>query len=169
MPNHPEYQDVINRTSLLLCSFLASINEFPYFRFDADQIINGQIAASTFLHIEERIRYDADFWYRGCLQIRNRSTLLILSRKSDIITPLLHSIAYEAMFHDYLRVGHDGKVSMNPHNLLTFLAGGLPPSIRMNEYSDLWDSIRNLRLECIASILYTSRCERDTSGLYRKE
>ena len=148
MPNHPEYHSLINRTALLLCSFLASINEFPYFRFDADQLITGQVAAATFLHIEERIRCDADFWYRGCLHIRNRSTLLILSRKSDIITPLLHSIAYEAMFHDYLHVGHDGRVSINPHSLLAFLAGGLPSSVQMNEYSDLWETIRNLRLEC---------------------
>ena len=36
MPMHPEYKDVIDRTSVNLCSMLASLNEYPYFRFDSD-------------------------------------------------------------------------------------------------------------------------------------
>ena len=47
MPMHPEYKDVIDRTSVNLCSLLASLNEYPYFRFDSDQSITGQIAART--------------------------------------------------------------------------------------------------------------------------
>ena len=74
----------------------------------------------------------------------NRSTVLIISRMSDMISPLLHSI-------DYLHIGNDGRVSVNPHNLLTFLAGGLPSKICVDEYSEMWESIRNLRLECIDS------------------
>ena len=147
MPMHPEYKDVIDRTSVNLCSLLASLNEYPYFRFDSDQSITGQIAARTFTYLEERIRNDADFWYRGCINIQNRSTVLILSRQSDMITPLLHSIAYEAMFQDYLHVGHDGHISINPHDLLTYLAGGPPTAVDVNEYSDLWNSVRDLRLE----------------------
>lgn len=148
IPSHSDYSTIINRTALLLSSFLVSINEYPYFRFDPDQPITGQIAASTFLHLDDRLRNDADYWYRGCADIRNRSTVIVLSRRSDMITPLLHSIAYEAMFHDYLHVGHNGCVSINPHSLLTFLAGGLPSSINVSEYSELWESIRDLRLEC---------------------
>ena len=81
------------------------------------------------------------------MNIQNRSTVLIISRMSDMISPLLHSIAYEAMFHDYLHISNDGHVSVNPHNLLTFLAGGLPSKISVDEYSEMWESIRNLRLE----------------------
>lgn len=147
MPMHPDYKELIDRTSINLCSLLASLNEYPYFRFDSDQSITGQIAARTFTYLEERIRNDADFWYRGCMNIQNRSTVLILSRQSDMITPLLHSIAYEAMFQDYLHVGHDGHISINPHDLLTYLAGGLPSAVDINEYSDLWSSVRDLRLE----------------------
>ena len=66
---------------------------------------------------------------------------------SDMVSPLLHSIAYEAMFHDYLHVSHDGRVSVNPHNLLTFLSGGLPSKIDVDEFSEMWKSIRDLRLE----------------------
>ena len=150
-PTNPEYKEIISRTSLNLCSFLSSLNEFPYFRFDSDHSLTGQIAARTYTFLEERIRNDADYWYRGCMNIQNRSTVLIISRMSDMISPLLHSIAYEAMFHDYLHIGNDGRVSVNPHNLLTFLAGGLPSKICVEEYSEMWESIRNLRLECIDS------------------
>ena len=149
MPNHPAYQEIIDRTSLNLCSLLASLNEFPYFRFDTDQSITGQIAARTYTYLEDRLRHDADFWYRGCINIRNRSTVLIISRLSDMITPLLHSIAYEAMMKDYLHVNHSGKISINSHSLLTFLAGGLPPSINVEEECELWESIRDLRIECM--------------------
>lgn len=127
MPMHPDYSDLLNRTALNLCSLLVSLNEFPYFRFDVDQPMTGQIAAKTYMFLEKHVRNDADFWYRGVLDIQNRSTVLIVSRLSDLITPLLHSIAYEAMFQDYLHASRDGKVSVNPHNLLTFLAGGCPP------------------------------------------
>ena len=151
MPHHPAYQEIIDRTSLNLCSLLASLNEFPYFRFDTDQSITGQIAARTYTYLEARLRHDADFWYRGCLNIRNRSTVLIISRLSDMITPLLHSIAYEAMMKDYLHVNHTGKVSMNSHSLLSFLAGGLPSSINVEEQCELWESIRDLRIECMIS------------------
>jgi hypothetical protein len=143
----PDYNELINRTALNLCSFLSSINEYPFFRFDSDQPVTGQIAAKAFMHLEERVRNDADYWYRGVINAKNRSTVLIVSRQSDMITPLLHSIAYEAMFHDYLHIGHDGKVSMNPHNMLSFLAGGLPASVNVDEYSDLWKTVRDLRLE----------------------
>lgn len=130
-----------------LCSFLVSINEYPYFRFDCDDPLTAQIAAKAFLNLEERVRYDADFWFRGCMDIHNRSTVLIVSRKSDMITPFLHSVAYEAMMHDYFHVGHDGKLSMIPHQALSFLSGGLPSSVDVNESSSLWNSIRDLRYE----------------------
>lgn len=147
MPTHTDFSKAMDRIALLLCSFLISINEYPYFRFDPDCSITGQIAASTFLYLDDQIRNDADFWFRGCIDIQNRSTVLILSRQSDLITPLLHSVAYEAMFHDYLHLSHDGKVSINPHSLLTFLSGGLPSSLDMRESNELWKIIRDMRIE----------------------
>ena len=105
------------------------------------------------MFLEKHVRNDADFWYRGVLDIQNRSTVLIVSRLSDLITPLLHSIAYEAMFQDYLHASRDGKVSVNPHNLLTVLAGGLPASINMDETNELWEAIRDLRLERASALL----------------
>lgn len=164
MPAHPSYAELMNRTAANLSSLLVSLNEYPYFRFDVDQPITGQIAAKTYMYLENHIRNDADYWYRGLLDIRNRSTVLIVSRLSDVISPLLHSIAYEAMFQDYLHVSHDGKVSVNPHNLLTFLAGGLPASVCVDESSELWRAIRDQRLER-CSLLSSSGVDAKTTLL----
>lgn len=81
------------------------------------------------------------------MNIHNQSTVLILSRNSDIIIPFLDSVAYDAMIHNYFHVEHDRMISMIPHQTLSLLSRGLPSSVDVNESSSLWKSIQDLSIE----------------------
>lgn len=93
-----------------LVTLCATLNEYPFVRYDADSTVSVELANTFDDHFKTFIKTNHDFSWRGGGADANqslRSTLIILDRAKDPATPLLHSFYYQALINDLLNV-HDG-------------------------------------------------------------
>ena len=80
---------------------------------------------------------------------RSRSTLLLLDRSSDPLTPLIHEFTYEAMVNDLLSVDED-KISYEAENNKGVKEA---KDVLLNENDDLWCELRHMHIADVITLL----------------
>jgi len=95
-----------------LATVCATLNEYPFVRFDERSEIAKLLAGSFQEEFNNFIDKNSAFWWRGDGQVGHgdmsqRATLIILDRTVDPSTPLMHSFTYEALLHDLLNTEDD--------------------------------------------------------------
>ncbi|GBG27783.1 Syntaxin-binding protein 1 [Hondaea fermentalgiana] len=93
-----------------LVTLCATLNEYPFVRYDADSPLSVELANTFDQRFKTFINSNSDFTWRGSGANGNqsmRATLIVLDRAADPATPLLHSFVYQALANDVLNV-HDG-------------------------------------------------------------
>eukprot|EP00935_MAST-01C_sp_MAST-1C-sp1_P002343 g2343.t1 len=130
----------IARKLVTLC---ATLNEYPYIRFPADNI-KMQNLAQVFRAMMDRFLADnRDFRYVGQEpgEGYKRGTLLLLDRTVDPLAPLLHEFTYQAMVNDVLEVheeSYEYEIETN--------SGKQKKQVLLNENDALWTHFRHIHI-----------------------
>ena len=99
--------------------------------------------------MEEHVARSPTWWFHGQAgskkTSRCRSTLLLVDRADDPLTPMMHEYTYQAMVNDLLDVNESGAVKFNGKSA----AGS---EVFLNENDELWVELRH---EHIAKVIET--------------
>ena len=92
-----------------LVTVCATLNEYPHVRFRARSSPTKNLAFLFQKRMNEFVGSNAEWWYNGDGLHPNtdRATLLLLDRKDDCLSPLIHEFTYEAMVNDLLPIVDD--------------------------------------------------------------
>ena len=111
-----ESQYVLVNRLLSLC---LSLHEYPLIRYRSENNQTRTIAEMVQKRLNQHLSECHDFWYHGMDGGDNvqRSTLIIVDRREDLASPLMHDVTVQSMCWDTLEVTNDGVFSyMNSAN-----------------------------------------------------
>lgn len=141
-----------------LASFCITLGEFPHIRYTESSKSNGITGRFSKLLYDELEKHaqvaGADFPSPECANSSSvKTTLVILDRTVDTMSPLLHEFTYQAMANDLLTFTDDGTKYKYTYSSNT--EGTREKEIVLDEGSDLlWASVRHTHIaECINNIL----------------
>jgi len=156
-----------------LVTICATMNEYPYIRYKQTSGICSSLATLFKHKMDEFVGSNPTWWYHGSgksgnvSQERERSTLLLLDRANDCLTPLMHDFTYQAMVHDLLKVEGDR---------ITYGAEAPDdPSkkedkdVLLNEKDKLWVELRGKHIAQVIEILsgrINEICKSSTSSAF---
>ena len=92
-----------------LVTVCATLNEYPHIRYSVDSPLSQAIAMAFHDKMKAFIANNSAWWYHGDTRhnARDRSTMLILDRQYDVLSPLMHEFTYQAMVNDLLKIKDD--------------------------------------------------------------
>jgi syntaxin-binding protein 1 len=156
-----------------MVSICATLNEYPYIRYRQTSGICSSIATLFKMKMDEFVSSNPTWWYHGSgksgntNQERERSTLLLLDRASDCLTPLMHDFTYQSMVHDLLKIEGD-KITYGAES-------AEDPSktedkdVLLNEKDALWVELRGKHIAQVIEILsgrIKEICKSSTSSAF---
>jgi len=140
-----------------LVTLCATLNEYPYIRYKQNSSVCSSLASVFKLKMDEYVGSNPAWWYHGSGNCpgknaeRDRSTLLLLDRSSDCLTPLMHDFTYQAMVNDLLTIDGDK---------ITYKAESQDnPSIKedkdvlLNDKDKLWVEMRGNHIAQVIEVL----------------
>jgi len=140
-----------------LVTLCATLNEFPYIRYDQKSRICSSLASVFKMKMDEFIGTNPAWWYHGSGNCpfhgveRDRSTVLLLDRSSDCLTPLMHDFTYQAMVNDLLTVLGD-KITYkaeSPNNPRV----KEDKDVLLNDKDKLWVELRGEHIAKVIEVL----------------
>ena len=122
-----------------VASVCATLNEFPYVRYENGNSFCEKLGKEINRRIEELFVDDPTFWYHGDLvhSDQPRGTLIILDRRYDLVTPLLHAFSYQNLVYDLLKT-RDNLLFFNPQGSF----GENMKKARLDESDPVWMKFR---------------------------
>ena len=96
-----------------LVTLCATLNEYPFIRYDQQSQTCTSLASIFKMKMDKYVGGNPGWWYHGSGNCpyqgveKDRSTLLLLDRKYDCLTPLMHDFTYQAMVNDLLNIYGD--------------------------------------------------------------
>jgi len=96
-----------------LVTVCATLNEYPYIRYNQSSRTCSSLASIFKLKMDKFVGSNPSWWYHGSGNCpysgveKDRSTVLLLDRSSDCLTPLMHDFTYQAMVNDLLNIYGD--------------------------------------------------------------
>ena len=181
-----------------LISICSTLNELPHIRFHHDSPTASTLAKTFHVKMEQYARNNPNFWFHGdpSNTTRDRATLLILDRKHDCLSPLMHDFTYQAMVNDLLSIddekitlvtetssGHDDVGAYDDDDEEdeeeeeqqedeTIDKNQTAKDILLNDNDSIWVELRGKHIAEVISTL-SDRCREmvnsDTSGFSNKE
>ena len=140
-----------------LVTVCATLNEYPYIRYRQSSGACSSLASLFHLKMDEFVSQNPDWWYHGSGKSgkkhaeRDRSTLLLLDRANDCLTPLMHDFTYQPMVHDLLtmegdKITYDAESAEDP-NIKE------PKDVLLNEKDKLWVELRGKHIAKVIEVL----------------
>ena len=158
-----------------LVTVCVTLNEYPHIRYANDSPACNALAKVFHKKMDDYLRNNPEWWYHGDSSHtdRARGTLLLLDRKNDCLSPLMHDFTYQAMVNDLLPMEED-KISYQSE---TFTSDEGPMKVMdkdvlLNENDALWVELRSRHIADVIQILSGRIREvvnSDTSGLNQKD
>lgn len=135
-----------------LVSVCASLNEYPHIRYKVSSKLCASIANIFHQKFTEFVGKDKNWWYHGDSEHmdRGRSTLLLLSRSDDCLSPLMHEFTYQAMVHDLLQV-KDDKITYKVQSSET--GDNIDKDALLNDNDKVWVELRGKHIADVIQIL----------------
>lgn len=164
------------KTAEKLVTLCATLFEYPYIRYKQDSKVCSRIASIFKKKMDQFVSANPSWWYQGSGNCptrnaeRDRSTLLLLDRSSDCLTPLLHDFNYQAMVNDLLdikgdKITYKADVPDNPKKKED-------KDVLLNEKDKLWVEMRGDHVAKVIEVL-TERIQEvmnsSTSMVARKD
>jgi len=153
-----------------LVTICATMNEYPYIRYRQTSGICSSVASLFKRKMDQYVASNPSWWYHGSGKSgssgeRDRSSLLLLDRASDCLTPLMHDFTYQAMVHDLLTMEGDK---------ITYKADGTnekpeDKDVLLNEKDKLWVELRGKHIAQVIEILsarINEICKSSTSSAF---
>lgn len=151
-----------------LVTLCASLNEYPYIRYKQSSGICSNLGSVFKKKMDRFVSANPDWWYHGSGKSGKqsteleRSTILLLDRASDCLTPLMHDFTYQSMVQDLLTVEGD-KITVEVENAEN------PDEyddkdVLLNDKDKLWVELRGKHIAQVIEILSTRISETVNSG-----
>mmetsp|Transcript_31953 Transcript_31953/g.39177 ORF Transcript_31953/g.39177 Transcript_31953/m.39177 type:complete len:620 (+) Transcript_31953:147-2006(+) len=138
-----------------LVTVCATLNEYPYVRYRSDAKLSKRMAKLFNSKMNAFVSANPTWWYNGDKdhKARERSTLLMLDRTVDCLTPLMHEFTYQAMVNDLLPI-QDDKIKYKADNASSSDEGGGKgwKEVLLDEKDSLWVDLRGKH---IADVIQT--------------
>lgn len=137
-----------------LVTVCASLNEYPHIRYKVTSRLGLSITRLFNKKIKEFISKNRNWWYHGDPQHteKGRSTLLILSRIDDCLSPLIHEFTYQAMVNDLLKLDDD-KITFKSPNPDSEANELIEKDALLNESDELWIELRGMHIADVIQVL----------------
>mmetsp|Transcript_13259 Transcript_13259/g.18774 ORF Transcript_13259/g.18774 Transcript_13259/m.18774 type:complete len:641 (+) Transcript_13259:134-2056(+) len=136
-----------------LVTVCATLNEYPHIRWKASSALGQSLANLFHVKMNDFIGANENWWYHGDGNNLNtaRSTLLVLDRADDCISPLMHEFTYQAMVNDLLPM-EDDKLTYQAE---TGDASGATQDkdVLLNDNDELWVELRGKHIADVVGIL----------------
>eukprot|EP00545_Synedropsis_sp_CCMP1620_P006859 CAMPEP_0119013322 /NCGR_PEP_ID=MMETSP1176-20130426/8390_1 /TAXON_ID=265551 /ORGANISM="Synedropsis recta cf, Strain CCMP1620" /LENGTH=699 /DNA_ID=CAMNT_0006966409 /DNA_START=51 /DNA_END=2150 /DNA_ORIENTATION=+ len=178
-----------------LISICSTLNEYPHIRYAKDSPTAQALAKTLDVKLNQFLN-NPDFWFHGDAghTDRERATLLILDRKDDCLTPLMHDFTYQSMVNDLLPI-KDDKITLTQESVemdddydedydsdeddserkepdKPAVVDKNAKDILLNENDNVWVELRGKHIAEVISTL-SDRCREmvnsDTSGFSNKD
>jgi len=109
--------------------------------------------------MNEFVGSNSEWWYNGdgLHPSTERSTLLLLDRKDDCLSPLIHEFTYEAMVNDLLPIDDD-RITYDSVNAGTDKDGGegtTKMDALLNDNDEVWVELRGKHIADVIQTLST--------------
>ncbi|KAL7542752.1 hypothetical protein ACHAXR_012065 [Thalassiosira sp. AJA248-18] len=139
-----------------LVTVCATLNEYPHIRYPAKNSLCKNLAFLFQQKMNEFVGSNAEWWYNGDGIHPNteRSTLLLLDRRDDCLSPFIHEFTYEAMVNDLLDIDDD-RITYESVNAGTAKEGEEATSkmdALLNDNDEVWVELRGKH---IADVIQT--------------
>lgn len=142
-----------------LVTVCATLNEYPHVRFPAKNQLCVSLANLFQQKMNEFVGANSAWWYNGDGVHPNteRGTMLILDRKDDCLSPLIHEFTYEAMVHDLLPIDDD-RITYDSVNAGTAKEGTeagdtTKMDALLNDNDEVWVELRGKHIADVIQIL----------------
>jgi len=142
-----------------LVTVCATLNEYPHVRYPAKNAMCKKLCHLFQTKMNEFVGKNSEWWYNGDGLHPNteRSTLLLLDRKDDCLSPLIHEFTYEAMVNDLLPIDDD-RITYEMSNAGTAKEGEGATSkmdALLNDNDEVWVELRGKHIADVIQTLST--------------
>lgn len=140
-----------------LVTVCATLNEYPHIRYPVNNKLCKQLAFLFQQKMNDFVGSNREWWYNGDGLHPNseRATLLLLDRKDDCLSPLIHEFTYEAMVNDLLPIDDD-RITYDSVNVGTAKEGSQEATSKMdallNDNDEVWVELKGKH---IADVIQT--------------
>ena len=142
-----------------LVTVCATLNEYPHVRYNASSRVGTSISKLFNMKLTEFIGKNKTWWYHGDVNHleKGRSTLLVLSRTDDPLSPLMHEFTYQAMVYDLLKV-KNGQITYQASTVGTSAdtgdgKGTMKKDALLNENDEVWVELRGMHIADVIATL----------------
>lgn len=160
LSNSSTYNPLLDRIISKLVTVCATLNEYPHVRFPVKNTLCKDLAFLFQQKMNEFVGSNSEWWYNGDGLHPNteRATLLLLDRKDDCLSPLIHEFTYEAMVNDLLPIDDD-RITYESVNAGTAKEGSEEATTKMdallNENDEVWVELRGKHIADVIQTLST--------------
>lgn len=145
--------DTISIIAQRLVSLCATLNEFPYVRFSADSRRCEAVATEFHKRMTEFLARAPEDWHfhgQDSGRERGRSTLLLVDRAEDPLSPLMHEFTYQCLVQDLLPI-EEGRLKYE----VDTKEGKQEKEALLNDADELWVELRHLHIAKVLTDLGT--------------
>jgi hypothetical protein len=124
-----------------------TLGEIPFIRFDTtgpNNLFARTVGEMLEMHLKKAVAGLGDAFKQS--NRSERSTLLILDRSSDNVTPLMHEFTYQAVLHDMMDI--QGEIVTVPDT--DKAAEGETKTIVLSEDDKLWNDLRHSHIATVS-------------------
>jgi hypothetical protein len=142
-----------------LVTACATLNEYPHVRYPAKNPLCKSLAFLFQQKMNEFVGSNGEWWYNGDGEhpSTERATLLLMDRKDDCLSPLMHEFTYEAMVNDLLPIDDD-RITYDSVNAGTAREGEEATSkmdALLNDNDEVWVELRGKHIADVIQTLST--------------
>ncbi len=158
----PTMNPLHHRIISKLVTVCATLNEYPHVRFHNKNELCKQLAFLFQQKMNDFVGSNDAWWYHGDGLHPNtsRATLLLLDRKDDCLSPLMHEFTYEAMVNDLLSI-EDDRITYDSVNAGTAKEGSTQEGSTtkmdalLNDNDEVWVELRGKHIADVIQTLST--------------
>ena len=137
-------EDEITSKLVTVC---VALNEYPHIRYQKDSPRCEAMANAVLSKINAYVGSSPNWWYHGMpgYEARDRSTLLLIDRSEDPLSPLMHEFTYQSMVNDLLTIEND--------QLSVKTAEGSKREMLLNMDDEVWVELKSKHIAEVSEIL----------------
>eukprot|EP00536_Pseudo-nitzschia_multiseries_P007692 jgi/Psemu1/240469/estExt_Genewise1.C_1830067 len=149
------------KTAEKLVTLCVTLNEYPHVRFKQSSNVCTNIASIFQKRMDDYVGAHLNWWYHGSnscppgIAERDRSTLLLLDRSKDCLTPLMHDFNYQAVVNDLLKLEGDK---------ITYKADSEEKDALLNDKDKLWVEMQGYHIAKVVNVVSTRIREMTSSS-----
>jgi len=149
-PESKDKNKVLKKISSRIVSVFASFGEYPNIRYQSNTAQSNSLATFVQEGLDKLMRSNPEYSNQAQANGKNKTTLLILDRSSDVVAPLLHEFTYQAMIYDLIGIQSDKYT----YDVKTSGGETQQKEVLLSEADPLYPTLRHMHIaDCMNWIL----------------